>query len=123
MARLCECAGSFEPSLLAYAISTKISCIGIIINRSCINIASYKCGIVQAANAQNMLSYLSMCLTWLELTFCSFHRIEQNICLVGTSINKGCAVYYYSVTHGLRINSEIANEVSCKISSKAASKT
>ena len=39
-----------------------------------------------------------------ELTFCSFHRIEQNICLVGTSINKGCAVYYYSVvTHGLRI--------------------
>ena len=38
------------------------------------------------------------------LTFCSFHRIEQNICLVGTSINKGCAVYYYSVTHGLRIN-------------------
>ena len=40
----------------------------------------------------------------LELTFCSFHRIEQNICLVGTSINKGCAVYYYSVVmHGLRI--------------------
>ena len=39
-----------------------------------------------------------------KLTFCSFHRIEQNICLVGTSINKGCAVYYYSVTHGLRIN-------------------
>ena len=37
------------------------------------------------------------------LTFCSFHRIEQNICLVGTSINKGSAVYYYSVTHGLRI--------------------
>ena len=38
------------------------------------------------------------------LTFCSFHRIEQNICLVGTSINKGCAVYYYSVVmHGLRI--------------------
>ena len=40
----------------------------------------------------------------LDLTFCSFHRIEQNICLVGTSINKGCAVYYYSVVmHGLRI--------------------
>ena len=40
----------------------------------------------------------------IELTFCSFHRIEQNICLVGTSINKGCAVYYYSVVmHGLRI--------------------
>ena len=39
-----------------------------------------------------------------KLTFCSFHRIEQNICLVGTSINKGCAVYYYSVVmHGLRI--------------------
>ena len=38
------------------------------------------------------------------LTFCSFHRIEQNICLVGTSINKGCAVYYYSVVmHGLRL--------------------
>ena len=38
------------------------------------------------------------------LTFCSFHRIEQNICLVGTSFNKGCAVYYYSVVmHGLRI--------------------
>ena len=38
------------------------------------------------------------------LTFCSFHRIEQNICLVGTSINKGCAVYYFSVVmHGLRI--------------------
>ena len=43
-------------------------------------------------------------LTYIELTFCSFHRIEQNICLVGTSINKGCAVYYYSVVmHGLRI--------------------
>ena len=40
----------------------------------------------------------------MDLTFCSFHRIEQNICLVGTSINKGCAVYYYSVVmHGLRI--------------------
>ena len=40
----------------------------------------------------------------LESTFCSFHRIEQNICLAGTSINKGCAVYYYSVVmHGLRI--------------------
>ena len=39
-----------------------------------------------------------------SLTFCSFHRIEQNICLVGTSINKGCAVYYYSVVmHRLRI--------------------
>ena len=25
-----------------------------------------------------------------RLTFCSFHRKEQNICLVGTSINKGC---------------------------------
>ena len=25
-----------------------------------------------------------------RLTFCSFHRIEQNICVVGTSINKGC---------------------------------
>ena len=38
------------------------------------------------------------CHIWrMNLTFCSFHRIEQNICLVGTSINKGCAVYYYSV--------------------------
>ena len=37
------------------------------INRSCINIASYKCGIVQAANAQNMLSYLNLCITWLEV--------------------------------------------------------
>ena len=32
------------------------------------------------------------------------HRIEQNICLVGTSINKGRLVNYYSVTHELRIN-------------------
>ena len=39
-----------------------------------------------------------------DLIFCSFHRMEQNICLFGTSINKGCAVYYYSVVmHGLRI--------------------
>ena len=38
-----------------------------------------------------------------DLTYCSFHRIEQIICLGGTSINKGCAIYYYSVTHGLRI--------------------
>ena len=61
---------------------------------------------------------------WIELTFCSFHRIEQNICLVGTSINEGCAVYYYSVMLRLRIRSiAIANEVSCKISSKAALQT
>ena len=37
-------------------------------------------------------------------------------CLVGPSINKGCAVYYYSVVmHGLRISRYLANEVSCKI--------
>ena len=48
-------------------------------------------------------NFVISCLLWV-LTFCSFHRIEQNICLVGTSINKGCAVYYYSVVmHGLRI--------------------
>ena len=38
------------------------------------------------------------------LTFCSVHQIEQNICQGCTSINKGCAVYYYSVTQGLRIS-------------------
>ena len=43
-----------------------------------------------------------------ELTFCSFHRIEQNICLVGTSINRGCAVYYYSVV----MHQVFVNEVS-----------
>ena len=38
----------------------------------------------------------------MDLTFCSFRRIEHNICLVGsTSINKRCAVYYYPVAmHG-----------------------
>ena len=35
----------------------------------------------------------------------SARLIEQNICLVGTSINKGCAVFFYSVVmHGLRIS-------------------
>ena len=38
------------------------------------------------------------------LTSCSFHRIEQNICLVGTSINKGCAVYYYSAENQVFVN-------------------
>ena len=56
----------------------------------------------------NLHQFLILCsskaMMFVKLTFCSFHRIEQNICLVGTSINKGCAVYYYSVVmHGLRI--------------------
>ena len=48
--------------------------------------------------------YWAVFTTMCNLTFCSFHLIEQNICLVGTSINKDCTVYYFSVTHGLRIS-------------------
>ena len=58
----------------------------------------------------------------LALTICVLraHRIEQNYGLGGPSINKGCAVHYYSVTQeGITVE----NVVSCRISSKAALQT